>query len=380
MALSVRRLQLSQFRCYEAERLSFSGNSVVLTGENGAGKTNILEAVSLLTPGRGLRGAGLDDVRRIQAPRPEGWAVSADIDHPQEGSLQIGTGIPVIRPDEAPRRQVRVNGQPAAALDLGRYLAAVWLVPSMDRLFIEGASERRRFLDRLVLALDAGHASRVAAYDRALRERARLLDPARAVFPDPAWLAALERQMAENGVAIAAARRFAVEKLQATVMAGDIHRFFARPRLAAIGGLEEALGQGVVALELEERFARDLSLSRDTPRPPVGPHRSDLGVWHDQSGAEACRGSTGEQKALLISIVLSHARLVSGLRGFVPLLLLDEVAAHLDVRRRQALFSYLEDLGGQFFLTGTESALFEGLSSAVDRLEVGGGRIVQRAA
>lgn len=380
MGLFIRRLQLSQFRCYEAERLSFSGNSVVLTGENGAGKTNILEAISLLTPGRGLRQAGLDELRRSAAPWPEGWAISAEIGHPQEGIFQVGTGIPVVRPGETLRRQVRIGGANASVLDLGRHVCAVWLVPAMDRLFIEGAAGRRRFLDRLVLALDPGHAARVQAYDRALRERARLLDPSFAARPDPAWLGTLERQMAENGVAVAAARRLVVEKLGSCVMAGDTHRFFARPRLAVVGALEDALGTGIAALELEDRFMHELAEGRADARPGAGPHRSDFSVWHEQTAAPAALGSTGEQKALLISIVLAHARLVSALRGFVPLLLLDEIAAHLDTRRRQALFAYLEELGGQFFLTGTESRLFEGLSGRVDRLEVGGGRIARKAA
>lgn len=379
MGLFVHRLQLSQFRCYEAERLDFSGAPVVITGENGAGKTNILEAVSLLTPGKGLRGAELSELRNRHAPHPEGWAIAAQIETNDDSLIKIGTGIPHIKEGEPQRRQIRINGAPASGSELGAYVAAVWLTPQMDRLFIEGASARRRFLDRLVYALDPSHAARVNSYDRALRERAKLLEP-NAPRLDPLWLLTLEKRMAEDGIAIAASRLVLAEKLQNTVMTGDEHRFFAKPRLAVDGTLETALLSGIPALEAEEYFLERLKKNRQNQRPSFGPQRSDLCVLHDQNNTPAALCSTGEQKALLISIVLAHARLIAQQRGFVPFLLLDEVAAHIDEKRRAALFGFLEALGGQFFLTGTEKMLFEGLSNSVDRLKISNARIVAEPA
>ena len=369
MGLFIHRLQLSQFRCYEAERLAFSGAPVVITGENGAGKTNILEAISLLSPGRGLRSCDMSELRNRQAPHPEGWAIAADIQTPDEGEIKIGTGIPHIKEDSRQRRQIRINGTASTAGELAGHVAAVWLTPQMDRLFIEGSAGRRRFLDRLVFALDPAHAGRVNSYDRALRERTKLLEPG-AARPDPQWLDVLEKRMAQDGVAIAASRLVLADRLEKTVMAGDEHRFFAKPSLKVEGNLEEELRRGAPALELEENFAARLRTQRGEERPPFGPQRSDLAVHHAQNHAPAGLCSTGEQKALLISIVLAHARLIAEQRGFVPFLLLDEVAAHIDERRRGALFGFLEALGGQFFLTGTESTLFEGLSHGVERIFV----------
>ncbi len=347
---------------------------MLLTGENGAGKTNILEAISLLTPGKGLRGAELSELRRREAPVQEGWAVTAELETAEEDRVRLGTGVMPAREGENARRQVRIDGNPGTQADLGRCAAAVWLTPQMDRLFIEGPASRRRFLDRLVYALDPTHAARVNAYDRALRERARLLENP-AARPDPAWLASLEKRMAGEGTAIAAARLFMIDHLERTVMAGDEHHFFARPRIFATGALEEELLAGKKALDVEERFVRHLADQRHAPRPDRGPHKSDLGVIHAQTGAAAGLCSTGEQKALLISVVLAHARLIFVQKGFVPLLLLDEVAAHIDERRRAALFDFLQALGGQFFLTGTEASLFSALENRAQHLHVSAGRI-----
>ncbi|MCW3835208.1 DNA replication/repair protein RecF [Sphingomonas canadensis] len=342
MALS--RLVLTDFRNHADAVLSPGPGFVVLTGENGAGKTNVLEAVSLLAPGRGLRRAPLAEIARQGGSG--GFGVAATLAGPG-GDAEIGTGT---RADAPERRLVRVNGATAAAASLAEWLTVLWLTPAMDRLFLEGAGERRRFLDRLTLALAPGHAHHAARYEAAMRQRNRLLAGEDA--PDPAWLTALEARMAEHGAAIAEARGAAVTAL-AERLADAPEGPFARAGLALEGWSGEA---DALAAELAAGRRRDAAAGRTL----AGPHRDDLIVTHLAKAQAAHRCSTGEQKALLLGIVLAHADLVADRTGSPPVLLLDEVAAHLDPGRRQALFARLEGRG-QVWMTGTEPALFDGL-------------------
>jgi DNA replication and repair protein RecF len=326
----------------------------VLTGPNGAGKTNLLEAVSYLAPGRGLRGARLSDIDRRYGNG--GWAVAATV-QTQEGPVDIGTG----RDAGNTRRTVRISNNSAQSqAALAEFVSVVWLTPQMDRLFTDGASARRRFLDRLVYGFDTSHASRVNAYDHAMRERARLLKAGRR---DNAWLSALEDAMAEHGVAVAAARLSLCEHLSEISVTTDGP--FPRARIAAAGVLEDDLRKGP-ALAAEDRLravlANNRGLDAESGRTTEGAHRSDLAVAHigKDMPAELC--STGEQKALLIAIVLAHARLLARHNGVIPLLLLDEVAAHLDVERRHALFADILEQGAQAWLTGADATLFDELS------------------
>jgi DNA replication and repair protein RecF len=350
MALS--RLSLSDFRSYPDALIAPGSGLVVLTGENGAGKTNVLEAVSLLSPGRGLRGAPLPDIARRGGVG--GFAVAARL-----GDVEIGTGTLASAPE---RRQVRINGASASATSLSEWLSILWLTPAMDRLFQEGASGRRRFLDRLVLALAPGHAVHAARYEAAMRARNKLLAEER---PDRDWLTALEARMVEHGAAIVSARRRAVDAL-AEQLAEAPEGPFARAGLALEGGEED------LATALVSGRGRDAAAGRTL----AGPHRTDLQVTHLGKAQPAALCSTGEQKALLLGIVLAHADLVTERAGRRPILLLDEVAAHLDPRRRAALFERLEASGGQVWMTGTEGSLFESIGRSATRLEVRDGTVV----
>jgi DNA replication and repair protein RecF len=367
-AAAVTRLTLSDFRCYRHLRLELAAQPVVLAGPNGAGKTNVLEALSFLAPGRGLRRATLSDVaRRDRLGAPEAglarpWGVAARLVGPK-GVAEIGTGF-VPADGGREKRLAHIDGQPLKSqAGLAEALAVQWLTPAMDRLFADGPAARRRFLDRLVLGLDPAHAGRTAAYEHALRERSRLLIAGAARRDwDASWLAVLEDTMATKGVAVAAARRDAVTRLDQVCR--DSRGPFPGARLALEGEIESWLAAGP-ALAAEDRFRGLLAATRskdaDTGGASVGPHRSDLVVRHalkDQP-ADAC--STGEQKALLVAIVLGNARLLAAERGAAPVLLLDEVAAHLDEARRAALFEHLADLGAQAWLTGTEAGLFAAL-------------------
>jgi len=351
--MPVTRLILTDFRSYDAATIEAAPGFVVLTGENGAGKTNVLEALSLLSPGRGLRGATLSEMARGEGPG--GFAVAARLD----GDVEIGTGATPAAPE---RRQVRINGASASATSLSEWLSVLWLTPAMDRLFSEGASGRRRFLDRLVLALEPGHGHHAARYEAAMRARNKLL--AEPEGADPSWLSALEAGMAEHGQAIAAARERTVAAL-AGRLASQPEGPFARAGLALEGwrGID-------LAAELRASRGRDAAAGRTL----VGPHRTDLAVTHLGKGQPADRCSTGEQKALLLGIVLAHADLVAEQAGRAPLLLLDEVAAHLDPIRRAALFERLAATGGQVWMTGTEPALFDGIGAGT-MLTVRAGRI-----
>jgi DNA replication and repair protein RecF len=339
--MALARLTLTQFRNHRATRLEGPGQFNLLVGENGAGKTNVLEALSLLAPGRGLRRAGLDEMTAHGSTA--GFAVSADL----ASGVQLGTGV---RPERPGRRVVQVNGAETPAVRLGEWLSLGWLTPAMDRLFAEGAGARRRFLDRLVLALEPGHARNAARLEGALRERNRLL--AEPTEPDPAWLDGIEAQLVEAGTLVAAARARLVERLSATLAAlpgGP----FARPELAYQPG--GPLDAHELAAVLAEGRRRD----RGAQRTLIGPHRDELAVTMAGKGQPAAACSTGEQKALLIAITLAHAGLLDPSRP--GLLLLDEVAAHLDPLRRAALFEQLRAGTAQVWLTGTELAPFEAI-------------------
>jgi DNA replication and repair protein RecF len=364
--LSVSRLALTQFRSYATARLEADGRPVVLFGENGAGKTNLLEALSFLAPGRGLRRARLGECDRTGGEGP--WAVAATVEGPR-GPVRLGTG----REAGEERRTIRIDGAPAKGqAALAEHLNVVWLTPQMDGLFREGAGNRRRFLDRLVWGFDPEHAARVTVYDNALRERARLL---KAGQGDPAWLGALEDRMARYGVAIAAARRDVAHRIDAACAAAPGP--FPRARLAAEGAVESLLAEGP-ALAAEDRLRDGLAAARrqdaETGGAALGPHRSDLAVTHE-SGVPAPQCSTGEQKALLVAVLLAHARLQAVLRGATPLLLLDEVAAHLDEPRRRALFEGLRDGGAQAWLTGTDAAVFAPLAGDAQFVKVASGQL-----
>lgn len=362
------RLTLTDFRSYRAARLVMDRHPLVLTGPNGAGKTNLLEAVSYLSPGRGLRGARLADAahvpvagagRAVAGPDEspaEAWSVAATVSG-EGGETALGSGWRAPAEEgEAERRSVRIDGaQAAGPAAFADHVAIVWLTPAMDRLFAGPPAERRRFLDRLVFAIDSGHVARVQRYDRARRHRARLL---RQGAGDEAWLDAVERSMAENAVAIAAARLDLVARLERFLPADAAP--FPRVALAAEGLVERWLGDAP-ALDAEERFREHLAATRREEAEGTGadgPQRSDLAVSEPARGMAAERCSTGEQKAMLIALVIAHARLVARQRRCAPLLLLDEIAAHLDESRRRALFEIILDVGAQAWLTGTERAVF----------------------
>jgi DNA replication and repair protein RecF len=381
--VAVRRLLLTDFRNYREARLALGSESVVLTGPNGAGKTNLLEALSFLAPGRGLRGARLSDIDRRDAAVPSaatvcGWAVAAVIATPH-GEVRIGTGRdPGSGPESGgEKRIVRIDGVSAKSqAALGERLGVIWLTPAMDRLFLEGPSGRRRFLDRLVLAFDPAHTGHLGAYEHALRERSRMLrdDDSRRRPVDPAWLGALEQVMAERGVAIAAGRREVVRRLDRAC--AEVERPFPPARLG-LSGVVEGWLDTMPALAAEAELAAALRASRGEDAQggaAIGPHRSDLAVCL-ADGTAAALASTGEQKALLISILLAYARLQHAVRGDAPLLLLDEVAAHLDADRRAALFVVLGEQGGQAWITGTEAALFAPLRDHARFLSVRDGNV-----
>lgn len=356
---AIRRLSLSDFRCYRTLRLETDNRPVVLTGPNGAGKTNILEALSFLVPGRGLRRAGAADITRHGLPAGSPWAVAASLDGPA-GRVEIGTG----REAGHERRSVRIDGKPAKPGDLSGLVSALWLTPAMDRLFIEGTSGRRRFLDRLVFGLVAGHGAESGAYEHAMRERTRLLRAARdgGPRPDPAWIAALEEGMARHGARIAQARVETIARLDAACRAGLGP--FPAAGLAVDGEIERWLAGGTSPDAAEDRFRSALRLARARDEAAgaatMGPHRSDLLVRHVPKDLPAGQCSTGEQKAVLVSIVLAQGRVPDQTGGRAPLLLLDEVAAHLDEVRRAALYDELCALRAQSWMTGTDAALFAG--------------------
>ncbi len=364
----IRSLKLHSFRSYQELGLSgLHSGLLVFSGRNGAGKTNILEAVSLLSPGRGLRGAKLAEIQRRDDDSP--WAVAAEVQTGQE-AVRLGTGLDPERLSDKEKRVVRVNGRTAKGQSfLADYLSIVWLTPQMDRLFLESSRERRRFLDRLVFGFDPGHSGRVVRYENAVAQRSRLLREGRG---DSSWLAALEQLIAETGTAIAAARLDFVSRLQ-SACEDSRHAPFPEVRISITGFLEEMLLTHK-ALETETLFRERMLESRE--RDAVsggmrsGPHKSDMNVVYFEKDMPAAQCSTGEQKALLTGIVLAHARVIAAERGEPPLLLLDEVAAHLDEGRRAALYDILHRLGAQVWLTGTDLGLFEGVKQSTQFFDV----------
>jgi len=366
-AAFIRRLALNDFRGYRATQIAIERSGpVVLTGANGAGKTNMIEAVSLLAPGRGLRRASLDELACSEGHG--GWAISAEVEG-MLGLATLGTGVEQATDEDAARaRKCRIDREPvSSAAAFADHLRIVWLTPAMDPLFNGPASERRRFLDRLVLAVDAQHGSRVSALERALRSRNRLLEDPNG---DAHWLDAVEHETAEVALAVAAARAETVTRLaDALARSRDTACAFPSPEIALDGWMEQLLAQRS-AVEIEDRYrtllrenrARDAAAGRTLD----GPHLSDLSVRHAGKGVPASDCSTGEQKALLIRLVLAHASLITDMTGFAPVLLLDEVVAHLDPSRRTALYKALTGLGGQVWMTGADPAAFAELSGLAE--------------
>ncbi|MCA0000644.1 MULTISPECIES: DNA replication/repair protein RecF [unclassified Mesorhizobium] len=373
----ISKLTLTNFRNYAALSVELEPGAVVFSGDNGAGKTNLLEAISLLTPGRGLRRAPYADVAREGGDG--GFALHARLDGP-DGQVEIGTGISSGDSLGEGGRRVRINGATArSAEDMLEWLRVVWLTPSMDALFTGPAADRRRFLDRLVLAIDPGHGQRALDYEKAMRGRNRLLTEG---SRDLSWFEAIETQMAETGVAIAAARAEMVRLLAAMIDRLPDSGPFPQADIGLSGDLEAEIAT-MPAVDVEERFRRTLAGGRDRDRAAgrtlEGPHRSDLVVRHRPKAMPAALCSTGEQKALLVGIVLSHARLTGEMSGLTPILLLDEIAAHLDGGRRAALFSILEELNCQAFMTGTDAALFSSLAGRAQFLIVDHGTVAPMA-
>lgn len=397
---AVTRLTLTRFRNFPFLRLEVPPQTVVLTGANGAGKTNLLEAVSLLAPGRGLRNARLGEITTRQPPAfpaenalvagpeaglstgladdrealPQPWAVAATV-RTGAGGVEIGTGGDPHAGESSGRRRVRIEGRNARSqTELAQHLTLVWLTPAMDRLFQEGAALRRRFFDRLVFGFEAGHAARLTGYERAQRERTRLL---REGAPDRTWLSALENDMAIHGVALAATRRQVVARLNGAAAA--LPGAFPVPVLTVAGEPEPALaGMGIEdgAELLRRRLWDNRRRDGEAGTATFGPHRSDFQVHDATRGEPAGHCSTGQQKALLIALVLADAALLKAERGAPPVLLLDEVAAHLDSERRQALCRLLQGLGAQAWLSGTDAVLFAPFRERATHVEVAGGRVI----
>jgi DNA replication and repair protein RecF len=363
-------LALSDFRSYADLALPVDAPLIALAGENGAGKTNILEAISLLSPGRGLRRAEFADMARSGAGG--GFAVSVRL----ADETQIGLGLG--EPDENGRRSriQRINGAPSSSLTaVSEHVRVVWLTPEQDGLFRGSAGDRRRFLDRLVLAIDAEHGARVNALERALRDRNRILDERP---HDAGWLDAIERQVAELGVAVAAARAEAVTRLGALI---EETRDNASPfpwAMLALDGELDRLVAALAAVDAEDAYQALLRQNRPRDkaagRTLIGAQATDLKVRHGPKDIAAEQGSTGEQKALLVGLVLAHARLVAAMSGFAPIVLMDEIAAHFDPRRRAALYDALGDLGCQVWMTGADESLFSDLPAGSARLLVTPGR------
>lgn len=375
-AFILTRLTLTDFRNYASLRLDPGPGLVALTGPNGAGKTNLIEAVSLLAAGRGLRGALFEDLARQGGNR--GWAIAAHVLAP-ESETRLGTQWTPEAEAQSPTRQVVIDGIPQKSPGiLAHHLRVIWLTPAMDRLFAGPASDRRRFLDRLVTANDPEHASRVLVFEKLMRERNLLLEDQR---PDPTWLSGLEAQMAEAAAAIAAARLHAVQALQNHIKFLLKGSAFPASILGLQGDLEDRL-KAMPAVQAEDEYRRLLAESRGQDkaagRTLNGPHRSDLLVTHEPKSMAAALCSTGEQKALLIGLILAQASSVAEESGAAPVLLLDEVAAHLDARRRSGLFETLTALGAQSFMTGTDAALFNGLGKTADFLHVEGGIVTRQ--
>ncbi|MEO6395839.1 MAG: DNA replication/repair protein RecF [Devosia sp.] len=362
------RLRLSAFRNYESAALDLDGRHLVLTGPNGAGKTNLLEAVSLLAPGRGLRRAAFESLANHASEGP--WAVAATIET-QDGPADIGTGS--ASGDAA--RRVRINGANARTVEqMSDYLRLLWLTPAMDGLFTGPASERRRFLDRLVTTLIPGHSGSVTAYESAMRQRNRLLED----DADPLWINAVETEMAAHAAALHFARADCIVHLEALIAESLGDQSFPAAHLAMTALFEdrhEPVSSSALEAELKQAWSRSRSADRAAGRTIFGPHRLDFEVSYAQKSIPAALGSTGEQKALLVGLILAHARLVKRMTAIPPFLLLDEIAAHLDPARRAALFAALDALDTQCFMSGTDALLFDALGPRAQRITVRDGRL-----
>ena len=357
----VGEIGLSHFRSHKAWRLETDGRPVALHGPNGAGKTNVLEAVSMLSPGRGLRRAQAEEL--IRRPEAIGWKVSARIDHGDVSEVSTWVGAP------GERRKVEIDGKAASQTALGEIAPMVWLTPAMDRLWMEGAGERRRFLDRIALSFEPGHADRTLAYEKAMRERNRLLKDR---VGDDAWLSALEAQMAKAGAGLARARAETARRL--TKAQDGAETAFPKADISLVGETEArfaaVLAEGLDPRDAEDdaeaallaAFASGRRADEQAGRTLQGPHRSDLAAIYADKGVEARLCSTGEQKALLVSLVLASARALAAEVGTAPVLLLDEVAAHLDENRRAALYDEIVALGAQAWMTGAGPELFTSLA------------------
>ncbi len=365
----VRRIVLSDFRSYAALDLAVDGEMIVLAGENGAGKTNILEALSLLTAGRGLRRADLADCARETGAG--GWVVSVELED-DDHRVQLGTGREPSEGGLPQSRKCRIDrATVGSARAFADHVRVVWLTPSMDGLFTGPAGDRRRFLDRLVLAVDPEHGGRVSALEKALRNRNRLLEDH---YSETVWLDAAEHEIAEIAIGVAAARSETVSRLAALIEAEKLKETpFPWADLALAGELEAMLPDRP-AIEVEDHYrallranrARDAAAGRTL----IGPQSADLVVRHGPKGMDAARSSTGEQKALLVGLVLAHARLVASMTGIVPLVLLDEIAAHFDPLRRGALYEALAELGAQVWMTGADSSAFVEVAGRATMIEV----------
>ncbi|MET0274214.1 MAG: DNA replication/repair protein RecF [Phenylobacterium sp.] len=375
-ATALSRLTLTDFRSYAGAELALDGRPVFLVGPNGAGKTNLLEAVSFFIPGRGLRGASLAEVGRRMPGETQGraWAVSAVVVTDGE-ETRIGAGVEQAG---ATRRAVRLEGEAVPPGRLADHMRQVWLTPAQDRLFLEGAGERRRFFDRLVFAAEPRHASHATAYEKASRERMRLLTDGPA---DPAWLDALEARLAEAGALMAEARARTLAALQSEIDTRG-ERPFPQAVLSLTGAWEQMAAEGAEIADIEAKLAAALASGRDRDaaagRALTGPHRGDLAVIHAEKDRPAAECSTGEQKALILNLVLAQAARLSRAESAPnPILLLDEVAAHLDRRRRGALFDEIEALRLQAFLTGTDEHLFEDLKGRAQGVRVDASGLTQ---
>jgi DNA replication and repair protein RecF len=372
-APKARRVVLADFRCYAALDLRIGAKLVALSGDNGAGKTNLLEALSLFSQGRGLRRAEMSDMAREGGAG--GFAVSLELAGEAGGPVQMGAGLERI--EGATQRRFRLDREPiGSAKSFADHIRIVWLTPAMDGLFTGPAGDRRRFLDRLVLAVDSEHGARVNSLDRALRNRNRLLEER---FSEKIWLDAAEREIAELAVAVASARRETVQRLAALIAATrDEDSPFPWAEIALDGEIDRLVAENP-ALAAEEFFRAILRDNRgrdaSAGRALTGPQASDFRVRHGPKACEARRASTGEQKALLVGLVLAHARLVAAMSGLAPLVLLDEIAAHFDPARRRALFDALDSLGGQIWMSGADAALFDDLHGRADLFSVTNGRI-----
>ena len=376
--LALTRLTLTNFRNYPGLRLDVSSRLIALSGPNGAGKTNLLEAISLLSPGRGLRGANFDELANLESATS--WAIAAEV-KTSHHDVKLGTGWSMAEGEAdgaTTGRLILIDGHmQKSSGSLGEHMRMLWLTPAMDRLFAGPAGDRRRFLDRLVATFDPQHSSRVAVFEKVMRERNMLLQDARA---DTVWISSLEAHMAEAAVAIAAARHAAIESLQKHIHETRAESAFPWG-LISIEGEIESLVASMPAVRVEDEYRRLLAdsrvLDRAAGRTLRGTHRSDFIVVHGPKSMPAGQCSTGEQKALLIGLILAQARAVKAVANVAPVLLLDEVAAHLDRQRREGLFAALEALGSQAWMTGTDGHLFEGLSPGAQCFHVDAGIILE---